>query len=142
MNTDEGIACPAVEVKPLVVVLFACALLVGNGLFALLKLLDGLQGVVFAELGPAVVLGAVLAHEQAALLAVVSRLAFFIALMTYELSMSRGHVLRFDHLHQGIVDLQLRHRHGAHFTALRAGEPNRSCRCSRRSAPPRLCPAH
>jgi len=119
--TDGHLTGHAIEVQ-LLVVFFACADLLGNGLFALCELFDGLKGVVHADLSLAVVPGALLTHELAALRAVVSGLIFLVALLAHEIGLPR-HALRFfDQIPHNKVDVQLLRGHGADLTARRAGE--------------------
>jgi len=96
VKANGRFTCQAVEVQALALVLCASAFLLGNGLLALIELFDGLQYVMLAELFSAVVLGALPAQEQAALLAVVCRLAILIALLAHELRLPHPHALRFN----------------------------------------------
>jgi len=132
VETDGSVTCQTVEVKALALVLCARALLLRNGLFVLFELFDRLQGVVLAELVPAVMLGATLTQEQTALQAVGCGHAI-LALLAYELRLPRRHALCFDNSHQRKVELQRLNCHSTHGTTCRAGEPIRCIRRSRRS---------
>jgi len=86
-----------------------------------------------AQLFSAVVLGALPAQEQAALLAVVCRLAILIALLAHELRLPHPHALHFNPRQQHKVELQRLHSQSADFATGRAGEPSRCCQllCAR-----------
>jgi len=101
---DGRVACQAIEVQ-LLVMLFALADLLGNGLFVLPELFNGLQSIrgmlAVAELGLLVGLEAVLAQEYVAPLAVVSS----VHSEHTQLRLPCRHPLRFYQIPQGKVDL-------------------------------------